>query len=57
MKLLHMLKSKPDETTLKLIDLVSQGREITVERLYEGLPDYGEVVRLIFDHDSNICWW
>ncbi len=57
MKLLHLLKSKPDDTTLKLIDLVSQGREITVERLYEGLPDYGEVVRLIFDHDSNICWW
>ncbi|MBI4773655.1 MAG: hypothetical protein HY788_05655 [Deltaproteobacteria bacterium] len=57
MKLLHLLKSEPDDTTQKLMDAVSEGNETTVEKMYEGEPDYTKIIRLVFENDKNISWW
>jgi hypothetical protein len=56
MKLLHVLKSEPDERTAKLIDLLSEGQEATCFRLYEGGVDYGKLIDLLFEHEKVICW-
>jgi hypothetical protein len=57
MKLLHILKSEPDETVKKLMALVSQGHEVQTFNLYEDAVDYQELVRLIMNTDKNISWW
>ncbi len=57
MKLLHILKSEPDETTRRLMDAISQGKETTEIKLYEGEVDYDALVGLIFENDKNVSWW
>ena len=57
MKLLHILKSKPDHTTKTLIDIISEGEEATVFNLYNKPADYGKLIDLIFEHDKIISWW
>lgn len=57
MKLLHIFKSEPDETTLKLVEAVSEGNETRRETMYDGPVDYDKIVRLVFEYDANICWW
>ena len=57
MKLLHILKSAPDERTRTLIDIISQGEETTEVSLYDEATDYGRLVDLIFENDKVISWW
>ncbi len=57
MKLLHILKSEPDAVTSQLMDIVSEGTETEVFRMYGNDVDYRKMVRLIFDADKNISWW
>jgi len=59
MKILHIYKTEPDNTTKTLVDIVSEGKEITEFPLYQGDPDYGRLIDLIFehDHDKVISWW
>ena len=57
MKTLHILKSGPDDNTNALIKIVSQGEETAVFELFEGQPDYEELIDLIFEHDKTISWW
>jgi len=57
MKLLHILKSAPDERTRTLIDIISQGEETTEVGLYDEATDYGRLVDLIFENDKVISWW
>lgn len=59
MKMLHILKNEPDDTTKTLIGVLSEGQETTDFPLYEGEPDYGKLIDLIFehDHDKVISWW
>ena len=57
MKILHVLKSEPEESTSRLIDMVSEGAEVTVFPLYQGEPDYDSLVELLFEHDQVITWW
>jgi len=59
MKILHIYKTEPDNTTKTLADIVSEGKEITEFPLYQGDPDYGRLIDLIFehDHDNVISWW
>jgi hypothetical protein len=59
MKLLHILKSKPDDNTKTLMDIVSAGKETTVIELYEDEADYEKLIDLVFEHDHNrvISWW
>jgi len=57
MKLLHILKSEPDEQTKTLMESLSQGGEATEFGLYEGAVDYGKLIDLIFEHKKVITWW
>jgi hypothetical protein len=57
MKLLHILKTEPDERTRTLMDRVSEGAETTRYPLYEAEADYEKLIDLIFEHDRVISWW
>jgi hypothetical protein len=56
-KILHLIKSRPDDITNKLVELISQGEEAAVFRLYEQGADYGALLDLVFSHDRVISWW
>jgi hypothetical protein len=57
MKLLHILKSSPDECTRILMDIISQSEETTEVSLNDEATDYGKLVDLIFENDKVITWW
>ncbi len=56
MKTLHILKTEPDENTKKLMDILSNGEETTLFRLYED-EDYEKLIDLVFEHDKTVSWW
>ncbi len=57
MKILHVLKSAPDEATKGLMKPCSEGNEAQEFALYKGEVDYDELVRLVFENEKVICWW
>ena len=57
MKLLHILKSDPDENTRTFIEILSEGEEATEFSLYEEAADYEKLIDMIFEHDKVITWW
>ena len=57
MKILHILKTEPDNNTKTLIDILSEGEEATVFCLYDKQVDYEKLIDLIFEHDKTISWW
>ena len=57
MKLLHVIKSKPDNITEKLMQGLSEGHEVRPFELYQGEIDYDALIELVFEHDKVICWW
>ena len=57
MRILHILRNDPDETTEKLISYLSETDEATVQPLFQGSIDWERLVDDIFAHDKVICWW
>lgn len=57
MKLLHILKSEPDENTRILMEIVSGGEEATEFNLYDETADYEKLIDMIFEHEKVITWW
>ena len=57
MKLLHIIKSAPDERTRTLMDMISRGEEATEVSLYDEATDYGKLIDLIFEYEKVITWW
>ena len=57
MKLLHILRSEPDETIEKLINNLTENDEATVKPIFQGDVDWSRLVDDIFSHDKIICWW
>ncbi|HKK91759.1 MAG TPA: hypothetical protein VJ936_10195 [Desulfobacteraceae bacterium] len=57
MKVLHILKSIPDDTLDKLFDTLAVDVEMGVVALYEEGLDWQALVDDIFDYDHVICWW
>ena len=57
MKILHILRSEPDETVEKLSAALSKDNTTTVIPLYQGKVDWPALVDDIFSHDKVICWW
>jgi hypothetical protein len=57
MKILHVYRSAPSETTQKLVQIVSDGRESETFDLNVDNPDYDALVDLVFAADQTICWW
>jgi hypothetical protein len=61
-KVLHILKSKPDETVAELIQASAAEDEIAVVSLYQDEisgthVDWPRLVKDIFGYDRVICWW
>ncbi len=56
MKILHILKKKPDESTKKIIEVQSRENEVRIVELYKGNINYGELLNLIFECDKVVCW-
>ncbi len=57
MKVLHILRSEPDETVEKLSAAISKKNTATVVPLYQDNVDWQALVDDIFAHDKVICWW
>lgn len=56
-KVLHILKSEPDDTVEKLCEETSATHTASVIPLYEGQVNWPGLVDDIFSHDKVICWW
>jgi hypothetical protein len=57
MKILHVYRSAPSETTKKLVKIVSEGRENDSYDLTADNPDYNALVDMVLAADQTICWW
>ncbi|MBW1784383.1 MAG: hypothetical protein JRL30_27040 [Deltaproteobacteria bacterium] len=57
MKLLHILKSEPDDNTKALMAILSEGNETSQFPLYEANTDYEKLIDAIFANDKVISWW
>lgn len=57
MKLLHIMRSEPDEHARALMDIISEGEEATEFSLYVETADYERLIDMIFEHDKVITWW
>ena len=57
MKILHVYRSAPSETTKKLVQIVSEGRESESFDLNMDNPDYNALVDLVLAADQTIGWW
>jgi hypothetical protein len=58
-KILHLLKTEPDETQQVLMGGFSMGQEVREIALFHSGQDvdYEELIDLIFEYDKIITWW
>ena len=56
MKVLHILKSEPDETVKEFMEAF-RGDEVKTVPLFDGEVDWEALVDDIFEHEKVICWW
>lgn len=57
MKILNVYRSAPDDTTKKLVEIVSRDRDADSFDLNVDAPDYEALVDKVFEADQTICWW
>ena len=57
MKVLHILRTEPEETVEKFTHHLAEEHEMSVVALYEDAQDWGGLVDDIFAYDKVICWW
>ena len=57
MKILHILRSEPDDTVEKFTVAMSMEDTASVVMLYEAPVDWSALVDKIFENDKVICWW
>ncbi len=57
MKILNVYRSAPDDTTKKLVEIVSRDRDADSFDLNVDAPDYEALVGKVFEADQTICWW
>ncbi len=56
MKVLHILKTAPDASTERIIEVQSRGQDVTIIDLTAGEVPYDQLVRDVFAHDRVFCW-
>ena len=57
MKILHILRTPPDETVEKLVKSATNGDRPKAVELYKADIDWPALVDDIFAHDKVISWW
>jgi hypothetical protein len=56
MKVLHILKSPPDETMRELFEEISKDTVVSVVELYDDNLDWQALVNDILEHDQIVYW-
>jgi hypothetical protein len=57
MKILHILRSEPDEMTRNLIQQSFEDAQRVEIPMHQKDVDYEKLVEEIFASDKVICWW
>jgi hypothetical protein len=57
MKILYILRSRPDVTVEKFMKSFTNGDQADVTALYQENMDWSKLVDDIFEHDKVISWW
>ncbi len=57
MKVLHILRTEPDDTVEAIMEAFSVEEVVNVTALYKSDVDWSRLVDDIFSHDKVICWW
>jgi hypothetical protein len=57
MEILHLLRSRPNETVGNLIVNITNGDRSRVVELFEDDVDWAMLVDDIMSSDKVICWW
>ena len=57
MKILHILRSDPDDMIRLFIKEISAREESKEVALYQGTVNYDQLVKEIFESDRVISWW
>ncbi len=56
MKILHILKTVPDASTKKIIDVHASGHQVKTIELYKGGISYEKLLVDVFSYDKVFCW-
>jgi NADH dehydrogenase FAD-containing subunit len=56
MKILNIMKTAPDASTKKIIEVQSAGNQVTTSDLTKGGISYDKLVADVFSHDKVFCW-
>ena len=56
MKVLHLLKSEPDETARKIMEIHKAENDVKVIDLTKGDFSYESIIEDIFSYDKVISW-
>jgi hypothetical protein len=56
LRILHILKSEPDASVKKIIELHTAGNEVTSIELFKGKVSYDKLVAEVFACDRVFCW-
>ena len=57
MKILHIMRTQPDDMVTLFINKTSQGHDSSNFPLYQEPVDYDRLVQEIFDSDRVFSWW
>ena len=59
MKILHIVKTEPDDNTKTLMAVFGafESDKATIFKLFNEQADYEKLIDLIFKHDKAISWW
>jgi hypothetical protein len=55
-KILHILKTTPDASTKKIIEVHQAGNEVKIIDLSKGGVSYEKLVQDVFAFDKIFCW-
>jgi hypothetical protein len=55
-KILHILKTRPDEAMRELFEEISRNSVVSVVELYDPNIDWQSLVNDILNHDQVIYW-
>ncbi len=56
MKILYILKSTPDASTKKIMEVQTAGNQVTTVDLTKGGVSYDKLIADVFGHEKVICW-
>ncbi len=57
MKILHILRTEPEQMVQLFIDALSREGENREIRLYEDPVDYDQLIIEIFENQKVVSWW